>query len=86
MLPAAAEGARSRQVAYAIGRHVGNAVVRNRLRRQLRALMRARAEALAPGAYLVACSPRARGSSSTELARDLDRAMAKLSLTSTAGR
>ena len=39
------------RVAYAIGRHVGGAVVRNRLRRRLREL--ARRSDLAPGAYLV---------------------------------
>jgi ribonuclease P protein component len=39
------------RVAYAIGRHVGGAVVRNRLRRRLRVL--ARQSSLAPGAYLV---------------------------------
>ena len=44
-------------VAFAIGRRVGSAVVRNRLRRRLRAVL---AEAgPAPGDYLVACDPAA---------------------------
>jgi ribonuclease P protein component len=45
------------RLAFAIGRAVGPAVVRNRLRRQLRA--RARDLDLAPGAYLVHLSPAA---------------------------
>jgi ribonuclease P protein component len=41
-------------VAYAIGRPVGNAVVRNRLRRRLRAIVRAHSDLLEPGcAYLL---------------------------------
>jgi ribonuclease P protein component len=48
------------QVAYAIGRVVGPAVTRNRLRRRLRALMVAEAgRGLPPGAYLVSANPRA---------------------------
>jgi ribonuclease P protein component len=41
------------QVAYAVGRKVGNAVQRNRLRRRMRAVMADRAPGLAVGAYLV---------------------------------
>lgn len=41
------------RVAYAIGRAVGSAVVRNRIRRRLRAIVTARVEELAPGAYLI---------------------------------
>ena len=40
-------------VGYAIGRKVGNAVVRNRIRRRLRPIMAAEAESLAPGYYLI---------------------------------
>jgi ribonuclease P protein component len=43
-------------VAYAIGRSAGNAVKRNRLRRQLRHLMAARASTLRPAWYLVGVS------------------------------
>ena len=40
-------------VAYALGRPVGSAVARNRLRRQLREVVRANSPALAPGWYLM---------------------------------
>lgn len=40
-------------VAYALGRSVGSAVARNRLRRQLREVVRANASAMTPGWYLV---------------------------------
>lgn len=43
------------RVAYAVGRRIGGAVVRNRLRRRLRAA--ARDAGLAPGAYLVSAAP-----------------------------
>ena len=46
-------------VAYAIGRRVGPAVVRNRLRRRLRAAIRELGPALRPGDYLVAGDPAA---------------------------
>jgi len=38
------------RVSYAIGRHVGGAVVRNRVRRRLRAAVQAHAAVLQPGA------------------------------------
>ena len=50
------------RVAYAIGRRVGGAVVRNRLRRRLRAVLAEEAAAggrLRPGDYLVAIAPEA---------------------------
>ncbi len=47
------------RVAYAVGRRVGTAVARNRLRRRLRAIMRAMP--LAPGCYLVGAGPDAAG-------------------------
>jgi ribonuclease P protein component len=43
-------------VAYAIGRHVGPAVVRNRLRRRLRAIVAEGSHELPPGAYVVRSS------------------------------
>ncbi|MBV1892504.1 MAG: ribonuclease P protein component [Ilumatobacteraceae bacterium] len=45
------------RVAFAIGRAVGSAVTRNRLRRQLRALL-ARFD-VPPGLYLIGVTPRA---------------------------
>ena len=45
------------QVAYAIGRHCGNAVVRNSLRRRVREVVRRTAPELARGAYLVRLEP-----------------------------
>ena len=41
------------RVAYAVGRKVGNAVVRNRLRRRLQALVVELAPELPPGTYLI---------------------------------
>ena len=46
------------QVAYAIGRPVGNAVMRNRLRRRLREVVARHADQLHPGsAYLIGVRP-----------------------------
>jgi ribonuclease P protein component len=48
------------RVAFAIGRPVGSAVVRNRIRRRLRALCRTHAGEFAPGhSYLIGASPQA---------------------------
>jgi len=47
------------QVAYAIGRHCGSAVVRNSLRRRAREVVRAAAPGLARGTYLVRLEPAA---------------------------
>ncbi len=49
------------QVAYAIGRHCGSAVTRNRLRRRAREVVRAEAPSLARGRYLVRLAPGASG-------------------------
>lgn len=40
-------------MAFSIGRSVGSAPIRNRIRRRLRAIARAQAGQLAPGWYLV---------------------------------
>ena len=56
------------RVAFAVGRRVGPAVARNRLRRQLRALTADLAPELASGAYLVAYRG-APGATSVELRR-----------------
>jgi len=48
------------RVAYAVGRRVGGAVARNRVRRRLRAVVAAEAAALAPDhVYLVGAGPAA---------------------------
>ena len=46
------------RVAYAVGKRVGGSVVRNRVRRRLRAAV-AGIDGLAPGAYLVSAGPAA---------------------------
>ncbi len=47
------------RIAFAVGRPVGNAVVRNRVRRRLRAAVREQHELLRPGwGYLVSAAPR----------------------------
>jgi ribonuclease P protein component len=47
------------RVAYTIGRRVGSAVVRNRVRRRLRMLVREAAPRLRPGSYLIGAGPEA---------------------------
>jgi ribonuclease P protein component len=44
-------------VAYAIGRKAGNAVERNRIRRQLRTIVQELASQLRPGMYLIGVAP-----------------------------
>lgn len=67
------------RVAYAIGRKVGPAVVRNRLRRRLRAAVRdlhRSGDGLPPGAYLVSARPEAARLGYAELQSDLGLAIA----------
>ncbi len=45
------------EVAFAISRRVGNAVVRNRLRRRLRAIVSEQAASLPIGAYVISTGP-----------------------------
>ena len=45
------------RVAYALGRKVGNAVERNRIRRQLRTIVHELASQLRPGMYLIGVAP-----------------------------
>jgi ribonuclease P protein component len=81
MVTCAEVGARSEppRVAYAIGRGVGNAVVRNRVRRRLRAATRMYAATLEPGkAYLVSARPAASTTRYGELASALNDALRAL--------
>lgn len=64
-----ADGSGAR-VAYSVGRHVGSAVARNRVRRRLRAVVReldSRARGLAAGAYLVIAGAQAADAGYAEL-------------------
>jgi len=67
------------RVGLVVGRTVGPAVVRNRVRRQLRHLLRDRVDRLPPGALLVVRAlPGAAGAASSALAADLDRALGRV--------
>jgi ribonuclease P protein component len=63
------------RVAFAIGRRVGPAVTRNRIRRQLRAAVRELD--VAPGAYLITAGPDAVGVPYSELRAHLLSAIGK---------
>lgn len=62
-------------VAYVIGRRVGTAVTRNRLRRRLRAIVADGASPLAPGAYVVRAAPEAAELDFDGLRTAVDRAL-----------
>jgi ribonuclease P protein component len=55
------------EIAYALGKKLGGAVVRNRLRRRLRAIVITEGIELSPGAYLVSAGPGATTLSFDEL-------------------
>jgi ribonuclease P protein component len=75
--PNSAPGAAA--VGFVLPRAVGTAVCRNRIRRQLRHLMRTRLAALADhDAVVVRVGPAAAGASYGELGADLDRALSRL--------
>lgn len=78
-LPDAGGGDTDVRVAYGVGRRVGTAVDRNRVRRRLRAAMRdvsRDGEGLSSGAYLVLARPEARTTAYAELKRLLGEACA----------
>lgn len=58
------------EVAYAIGRAIGPAVVRNQLRRRLRAILQQQPH-LPAGLYLIGATPGAGSRSFSELESDL---------------
>jgi ribonuclease P protein component len=67
------------RVGFVVSRGVGGAVVRNRVRRRLRALMAARAARLpVPSLTVVRANPASASASSHELAEDLDGALTRL--------
>jgi ribonuclease P protein component len=63
------------RVAYAINRRAGDAVVRNRIRRRLRAVLSGAEVSLPPGTYLVAASRSASHLPYPALADHLERAL-----------
>lgn len=65
-------------LAFAIGRAVGPAVVRNRLRRRLRAIFTELAGELLPGTYLVNAAPAAAALDYGELRRIVSTVLAEL--------
>lgn len=65
------------QVAYAIGTKVGTAVVRNRLRRRLRALVAASDNIRAGHSYLIGADRRAVDLDHRELSAGLERALVR---------
>jgi len=70
---------RAPRVGFIVARSVGGAVTRNRVRRQLRHLVRARLAGLPPGASLVVRAlPAAAGAGSAVLGRDLDSTLARV--------
>lgn len=83
-----ARAGEERRVAYAVGRPVGGAVERNRVRRRLRALM---ADAVGgpeepgPGDYLVSVSEGAASVDFDGLGGDLRRALAAVGSTGPSG-
>lgn len=68
----------SARVGLVVSRAVGSAVVRNRVKRRLRAAMRPRVAHLPPGALVVLrANPAAAGATYAELSADLDEALAR---------
>jgi len=67
------------RVGFVVSRAVGGAVVRNKVRRRLRALMRGHMESLPRGSLLVVrANPRAASARQSDLAAELDLVIDKL--------
>lgn len=76
--------ARAPRVGFAIGRAVGNSVVRHRVARQLRAILRARTDVLTPGSLIVVKGlPGVQHASFAELTQAVDAALTRLGMTTT---
>jgi ribonuclease P protein component len=77
------DGSRPPRVGYGVGRRVGSAVTRNRLKRRLRAIVaeRDRRRPLSPGAYLVSAQPAAADLSFAELATHVEDGLERLEAT-----
>jgi len=67
-------------VGYAIGRNVGGAVLRNRIRRQLRTLLDAKSSQMPAGWYLVGVQPRVAAMTWTDLGVTVDQLLAKVAV------
>ena len=67
-------------VGYAIGRNVGGAVLRNRIRRQLRSLLEAKSTQMPAGWYLVGVQPRVAAMTWTDLGVTVDQLLAKVAV------
>jgi ribonuclease P protein component len=67
-------------VGYAIGRNVGGAVLRNRIRRQLKSLLEAKSSQMPAGWYLVGVQPRVSAMSWTDLGVTVDQLLAKVAV------
>lgn len=65
------------RVGYVLGRAYGPAVARNRLRRQLRELVKTHGSSLVPGYYVFGASPRARAATFVELSTAMSGLVAK---------
>jgi ribonuclease P protein component len=72
-------GGEPAKVGFVVSRAVGSAVVRNRVKRRLREIMRARLASLPEGSMLVVrAQPAAAGARQSDLAADLDRILRRL--------
>ena len=74
------------RVGFVVSRAVGNAVTRNRVKRRLRELVRARLRSLPDaGLLVVRALPASAAASYADLARDLDKALRRLGVVSIEG-